>query len=258
MHEALATGCLPVSAAGLAGRALTAVASHPHCTPQQHSATLARWRELLSRCTPAAGPLAAALRWFAVFARVFPSDEYTHAVPAALLHGTSSAHESGGPRFLELMRAAQLSAGDSSQPAAAGGSRLLTVKSALAAGTSESPDVMGNASGGGKQARAVCMAAALQSDLAALSQSPAAAAAPGGNAATEVQTAAVVVAGALQGGIGEPGSAAQRVAALRDVLSTLQQLHAAEVRDGGALAGGILAACQTLQAAVQAGPRVVS
>eukprot|EP00892_Ulva_mutabilis_P001234 jgi/Ulvmu1/11110/UM070_0026.1 len=264
VHDALSRAALPAAAAGLAARALTAAACHPDCTPQQHAASLPLWRALFSDCAAHSTALAAAMRWFAVFARVFPSDEYTEAVPPALLRAPSTEHGAAQPGFLQLLRTAQLRASEGARAAPSeryASSSLLLLRDAMAAGPSDAADSMGEASASGKHARAACLAAALQSDLVSLASGTGTgdAGVLGASMPEKAQPGdrpSAAAAAATADGRSGCGSAAERRVALGDVLNTLRQLQAAEAREGGPLAGGLEAACQELQALVQAAPSV--
>lgn len=260
MHDALRTARLPIGASGLAARALTATACHPACTAQQHSASLQLWRDLLSGCAACPPALTAAMRWFAVFARVHPSADYTSAVPQSLLRAAAPAGSAqGGPYFLQLLQNAQQAAAGSPHSCATDGdmgSTMCAVQASMAAGNSVGADVMGSASGAGAQERAARLTAALQSDIVSLAQREVAASgAPPQNGKGGVRQGDSWkgAAGAGGGGGRHPGgfgSAAARCEALAGVLSTLQQLHSAEAAEGGPMAGGIRVACQQLQAVV--------
>lgn len=261
MHDALRAAQLPVAAAGVAARALAAAACHPACTAQQHTASLPLWRDLLSACAACPPALTAAVRWFAVFARVHPSDDYTSAVPQRLLRPAAPAGGFGEPVFLQLLEAAQqgtAAAPRTEQPCEGTGAPMLALQRSMGAGDSAVPDVMGSAGGAGRQERAARVAAALQTDVVSLAQSLAGACGTpaGGSMGGKAQGGSRwggAGAGVDGGGGGGFGSAAARGEALRDVLSTLQKIHAAEAMEGGQMAGGIGLACQQLQAVVNGG-----
>lgn len=260
MHASLRTAQLPVAAAGVAARALTAAACHPACATQQHAASLPLWRDLLSESAACRPALAAAVRWFAVFARVYPSNDYTSAVPERLLRPTATAGGACEPSFLQLLQDAQKGAAaapHTERPLEGAGTLLLALQQSMGAGHRTVTDVMGSTGGAGRQERAALVAAALQTDVVSLAQSVAGVSGnpEGGSVGGEAQ-------GSGRGdgagaGVARPGggfgSATARSEALRDVLSTLHEIHAAEARDGGPMARGISLACQQLQAVVNAG-----
>lgn len=260
VHEAVRAAKLPVCASGLAARALTAAACHPACTAQQHASSLALWRDVFSAPAADMPTLAAAMSWFALFARVYPEQDFAAAVPQRLLQlGGPRASESQ-PGFLQMLEAAQRQmsgvtcrrqAGDGDGVA----SILSSCKCSIAAGVCREDDAMGKADVAGTQARAVRLSVARKCDIGSLAQGAGASGVPPGGVVcmancSSGKGARAASATGRQGGFKGPGA---RSEALKDVLNTLKALHDAEVRNGGARANGIGLACQQLQSVVNGG-----